>query len=268
MSDTFDTEAGNSEFYVDPVYYDYEFKNRGDDVRWYVARYLETQGPILELAVGSGRIALKAVAKGASIVGLDLAPKMLARAAENFEKLTAPKRGILHLLRADMRDFSLDQRFALITCPFNAFQHLYTREDVEACLATIRRHLAPDGRFVLDVLTPDFEYLMRSPYKKVPGVRFRHPTYRAYYTYSERSAYDPIRQLNQMWFHYERCNPEGPGPSEVTVQLSHRYFYPEELKALLHYNGFDIVCCHGDFEDGPLDADSDSMVIECKLRGE
>jgi len=266
MSKTFDLHAGNSEFYVDPTYYDYEFKSRTADVGWYVQQYLETGSPVLELAIGSGRIALKAVAMGVDVVGIDLAPAMLTQAKAHYEKLNKAKRGRFDIFRADMRVFHLDQKFDLITCPFNAFQHLYTRDDVEACLARVRAHLAPGGRFILDVLTPDFEYLMRSPYKTVPGIRFRHPTYRAYYTYSERSAYDPITQLNQMWFHYEKCNAAGNGPTEVTIQLSHRYFYPEELMALLHYNGFEIVHRYGDFENEPLDGESDSMVLVCGLR--
>ena len=146
--------------------------------------------------------------------------------------------------------------------------HLYTRDDIEACLRTVREHLAPGGRFMLDILTPDFDYLMRSPYKKFPGVRFLHPTYRAYYTYSERSAYDPVHQLNQMWFHYEKCNQDGPGPNEVVIQLSHRYFFPEEIQMLLHYNGFEILDLYGDFERGPLTPESDSIVMICGLRDE
>ena len=74
----FDLNAGNSEFYVDPIYYDYEFKNRTDDVAFYTAKYLEAKSPILELAIGSGRTALKAVSKGADVIGVDLAAREVA----------------------------------------------------------------------------------------------------------------------------------------------------------------------------------------------
>ncbi len=260
----FDLNAGNSEFYVDPVYYDYEFKNRTDDVAFYTAEYLSVGKPILELAIGSGRTALKAVSKGADVVGVDLAPAMLDRARDLYAKMRKKNRGQLELHHGDMRHVRLGTQFDLVTCPFNAFQHMYTLTDAEKCLDTVKAHLAPDGMFIMDVLTPDFEYLMRSPFKAVPGVSFRHPTYKAYYTYSERSAYDPITQLNQMWFNYEKCNTAGDGPTDVTIQLSHRYFYPEELMMLLHYNGFEVIHRYGDFNKGPLDADSDSMVLICK----
>ena len=103
--------------------------------------------------------------------------------------------------------------------------------------------------------------LTRSPYKTYPGVRFRHPTLRTYYTYSERSAYDPTTQINQMWFMYERCNPDAKGPEHFEIQLSHRYFFTQEIQALLKYNGFEIEHIYGDFDDAPLDGESDSMVI-------
>ena len=261
----FDLHAGTTEFYVDPIYYDHEFRNRRADVDWYVEQYVDTDGPVLELAVGSGRIALKAVREGAEVYGLDLSDTMLERAAARRERLPKAKRGRLHLARADMRDFAFDRTFGLVSCPFNAFMHLYTREDAERCLAAVKAALAPEGLFVLDVLMPDMDYFMRSPYKRFEGVTFKHPRYGTRYTYSEQSAWDPVRQINQMWFHYDRAE-DGAGPEHYAVQLSHRYYYPQELMALLHYAGFEVLYRLGDFEGGPLVADSDSMLLMCGHR--
>ncbi len=261
----FDLHAGTTEFYVDPVYYDHEFKNRRADVDWYVEQYLDTEGPVLELAVGSGRIALKAVRDGAEVYGLDLSQSMLEHARARAAKLPKARRDKLHLARADMRDFALGRTFGLVSCPFNAFMHLYTREDAERCLAAAKAALAPDGLFIIDVLMPDLDYFMRSPYKRFEGVTFKHPRYGTRYTYSEQSAWDPVRQINQMWFHYDRAE-EGEGPAHYVVQLSHRYYYPQELMALLHYAGFEVLYTLGDFEGGPLMADSDSMLLMCGHR--
>ena len=264
MSD-FDLNAGTTDFYQDVAYYDHEFKNRKADVRWYAQRYVDAGSPVLEMAVGSGRIALKAVRQGAQVVGVDLAQPMLDMAEKQRQKLPAGKRDGLTLIQGDMRSFDLGQTFDLVTCPFNAFQHMYTREDAERCLAVARRHLKPDGTFIMDILTPDLEYLLRSPYKKYQGVRFLHPTHRSFYTYSEQSAYDPVSQINQMWFHYDRCNAGGQGPESYVIQLSHRYYFPQEIKAMLHYNGFEIVQIYGDFEEGPLEDESESIVLVCRL---
>ncbi|MCB9527016.1 MAG: class I SAM-dependent methyltransferase [Myxococcales bacterium] len=262
----FDLEAGTTDFYVDPVYYDHEFAKRTGDVAFYVDQYKDTEGPVLELAVGSGRIALKAVREGAEVVGIDLAWPMLRRAAERRAKLPKARRDKLHLLRADMRDFRLGRRFGLVTCPFNAFMHMYTREDAERCLAAVKRALAPGGMFIVDVLMPDLEYFMRSPHKRFPGVRFKHPTLGAHYTYSEQSAWDGVSQINQMWFHYDKADPDAPGPEHFVIQLSHRYYFPREMEALLHHAGFEVLYTLGDFEGGALTNDSDSMVWMCGHR--
>jgi len=262
----FDLHAGTTEFYLDPVYYDHEFKNRRADVDWYVEQYLETEGPVLELAVGSGRIALKAAREGAQVYGIDLSSDMLLRAAERRAKLPRAKRANLQLARADMRDFAFDRTFGLVTCPFNAFMHLYTWKDAGRCLASAKAALAPGGLFVLDVLMPDMDYFQRSPYKRFEGVTFKHPRYGSRYTYSEQSAWDPVSQINQMRFHYDKADPDGPGPAHYSVQLSHRYYHPQELVALLHYAGFEVLYALGDFEGGPLVGDSDSMVLMCGHR--
>jgi len=261
----FDLRAGTDDFYADATYYDYEFRARRGDVRWYTTHYVDSGGPVLELGVGSGRTAMGAARAGIDVVGIDLSPSMLAQAAKRRARLAKAKRRHLHLIRADMRAFALDRLFSLIACPFNCFQHLYERADVERCLERVRAHLEPDGLFLLDVLVPDLDYLTRPPFKRFPGVQFKHPTYGVPYTYSEQSAYDPIRQLNQMWFHYDRAGEEG-GPDHVCAQLSHRCFFPAELEALLHYNGFEVLAAYGDFEQGSLRADSESQVLVCSLR--
>ena len=265
----FDLRAGTQDFYLDPLYYDHEFKHRRDDTRWYTERYVEVAGPVLELGVGTGRVALPAVRRGATVVGLDASPSMLRYLAERRDELPAKHRGRLNLVQGDMRRFAFDHRFDLISCPFNAFQHLYDRRDALQCLNMVREHLAPEGRFAFDVLLPDLEYLVRPSHKRYPGVRFKHPTHGCFYRYSERSAYDPVRQINQMWFHYDRELDEGEypatakGPESFVIQLAHRCFYPEEMAGLLDQAGLRIVERTGDFDGGPLRADSESMVFVC-----
>ncbi len=263
----FDLEAGSRDFYADSGYYDYEFRRRRADIAWYTELYLQADGAVLELGVGSGRTALRAVRQGAQVLGLDLSWPMLAAARVHRDRLPKARRANLRLVRSDMRAFAFDTKFGVISSPFNAFQHLYTREDVERCLACVRAHLEPDGLFLLDVLLPDLDYLVRSPFKRHPGTSFTHPSFQAQYTYSERSAYDPVCQTNQMWFHYDLTDEAPPpgAPQHYCVQLSHRCFFPAELQALLHYNGFECLALYGDFEQGELRADSESQVLVCGL---
>lgn len=260
MGKDFDLDAGTRDLYRDPLYYDHEYKQRTEDANFYAAAYVEAADWVLELGVGSGRIATRAVRRGAKVIGLDLSAEMLQIAQQKKQALPKTKRANLQLVRGDMRAFAFDRQFKLIACPFNAFQHLYTREDVEQCLACIKAALAPDGRFCVDMLMPDPAYFARPRFRWYGGTRYRHPRYNDWYTYSERSSWDGVRQLNQMWFRSVR-DPEGTGPEEIVAQLSHRYFAPTEFEALLHYAGLRVVHMLGDFDEAPLSDDSESMVV-------
>ncbi len=265
MSKThFDLVAGSEEFYFDAEYYDYEFKSRKSDVEWYVAHYLKARGVVLELGVGSGRIALPAVRKGARVTGVDLSESMIEQAEKRRARLPKSKRDALELHHADMRDFNLEARFDLISIPFNAFMHLYTLEDVDRCLERVKEHLTEDGTLILDVLIPDLDYLTRSPFKRYEGITFQHPSFKEKYRYSEQSAYDPLTQVNQMWFYYDRVDPKGKGPDSFCIQLSHRCFFPQELRRTLAYHGFEIVTECGDFLPGDVRTDSESLAVVCR----
>ena len=131
---TFDLVAGTLEFYEDPDYYDYEFKDRREDVDFYTARYLEVEGWSLELGVGTGRIAAQAARAGAKVVGLDLHEGMLKVAERRRAEMSKDQRSRFRLREGDMRTFDLGETFSLITLPFNALQHLYTLDDARAFL--------------------------------------------------------------------------------------------------------------------------------------
>ena len=267
----FDLQAGTTEFYEDPQYYDYEFQARSEDVDFYAQHYKDAQGWALEIGIGTGRIALEAVRRGAQVVGLDLHDKMLDFTRKQAQKLTLEQQKNLRLIQGDMRTFTFDEQFSVIGMPFNALQHMYTTEDALACLKRVARHLTDDGILVLDVLMPDFEYLSRPPHQRFAGIDFEHPTWPATYNYSERSAYDPVRQLNQMWLYYTRVHPPQkdencPYPKEYTIQLSHRYYFPMELEFLLESAGFDPLVRWGDFKGTTLQDGAESMIYVCQKK--
>jgi SAM-dependent methyltransferase len=267
----FDLVAGTTEFYEDPQYYDYEFKARSEDVDFYSTHYKDAEGWALEIGIGTGRIALEAVRRGARVVGLDLHKKMLDFTQKQADSLPKDQQANLRLVQGDMRTFNLEETFSVIGMPFNALQHMYTTEDALACLKQVHQHLTADGILVLDVLMPDFEYLNRSPHQRFAGIDFEHPTYPAIYNYSEQSAYDPVRQLNQMWLHYTRVKPapndtQCPYPKEYSIQLSHRYYFPMELNLLLETAGFDSLVRWGDFKGTELQDGAESMIYVCQKK--
>ena len=257
--------AGSREHYEDAALYDHEYKRRRDDVRWYQAlanKELGRRGRILELGCGSGRTLVPLVRDGYHVVGVDAAQPMLDRCRARLERLggDAAERG--ELVRADFRALALGRRFPLVICPFNAFMHLYTRDDVEQFLDGVRRHLRKGGRFVLDVMNPDLRWLSRDHEKRWARTRFRHPTTGERMVYTTNLVWDGPLQIAFMRIYYA---PENGRRKEEVVQLTHRYFFPQELEALLHYNGFAIESVEGDFDGEPLSGYSEQQVLKCRL---
>jgi SAM-dependent methyltransferase len=254
-------DAGAVAHYADPAYYDRTYRDRQDDVAYYIDRALSAAGPVLEYGVGSGRIALPLARMGVEVVGVDLSKEMLTAFEAKLARETPEVAARVRLVRGDMRSVRLRRRFALVIAPFNAVQHLYSREDIEAFFRGVQLHLAPGGRFVFDFLLPSPDDLGADPERRYRAPRFSHPT-RGLTRYSERFEYDPIRQL--LLVHME-FTPEDGSPG-WTAPLTHRQYFPEEMSALLHYAGMTDVRMTADFTGRAPSALSESIVVDCRAR--
>jgi SAM-dependent methyltransferase len=122
------------------------------DVPFYVRLAGEADGPIVELAVGNGRVAIPvAQATGRRVVGIDTSPAMLAQA-----RAKAAEAGVeLHLREGDMRELRLDEPAALIYCPFRALLHLPTWGDRRRTFERVAASLLPRGRFAWNAFAFD-----------------------------------------------------------------------------------------------------------------
>jgi SAM-dependent methyltransferase len=122
------------------------------DVAFYVALAQEADGPLVELAVGNGRVAIPvAQATGRRIIGIDTSPAMLDQA-----RARAAATGVeLDLRMCDMRDLTLDEPAALIYCPFRALLHLPTWADRRRTFELVAASLRPGGRFAWNAFAFD-----------------------------------------------------------------------------------------------------------------
>ena len=279
--DAYDLDAGTREHYLDAALYDFEYRRRRADVNHYRAlanRFAGGAGQIpggigtpvriVELGCGTGRLLAPLARDGHEVLGIDFTPTMLAVAHDRIAHLSRRARPRVRLLRADMRSLPLDRAFRvpLVICPFNAFQHLYTRDDVAACLAGVRDLLPPTGNFAFDVLHPDLKWLTRRPDKRWARTRFKHPVTDEQLEYTTNQTYEPISQIAHIRIYYERLDsPDGDRHLRV-VRLAHRQFFPAELEALLWANGFAISTRWGGFSGEPFEGHSESQVLLCTPR--
>ena len=122
------------------------------DVPFYVALAMQADGPIVELAVGNGRVAISvATATNAAVIGIDSSPSMLEQA-----RLRAAEAGVdLDLRGSDMRELQLDEPAALIYCPYRALLHLPSWADRRRTFERVAASLRPGGRFAWNVFAFD-----------------------------------------------------------------------------------------------------------------
>lgn len=248
--------------YRDARYYDHAYSRYKADLACYLALAAESGGPVLELGGGTGRVALALAREGIDVVVVDRMPSMLERARERLAKESAAVRDRIELVLSDVRELALGRRFPLVIAPFNVFQHLYTREDFERALGVARAHLNPGGRLAFDVLLPDPDALARDPLRFFKHRPVMHPRDRARYAYSEAFEYDPRTQIQTTVIRFERLS-DG---EEVYDRLMQRQFFPRELEALMHYNGFEVLQHDGGFAGEHLETTTESQLIVARPR--
>jgi SAM-dependent methyltransferase len=129
-----------------------------EDVPFYVALARKAEGPLVELAVGNGRVAIPvALETGRKVIGIDSSPAMLEQARRR-----AAEAGVeLDLLEGDMRDLTLDEPAGMIYCPFRALLHLPTWADRRRTFERVAEALGPRGRFAWNAFAFDHRIAAR-----------------------------------------------------------------------------------------------------------
>jgi SAM-dependent methyltransferase len=126
-----------------------------EDVDFYVERALASGGPVVELAVGTGRIAIPIARAGVRVIGVDSSPAMLTLARRAAEDAGVVDR--LDLRLGDLREPPVSQRAPLVVCPFRSLLHMETETEKLRAIRAAHALLEPDGHFVFDVFAPSRE---------------------------------------------------------------------------------------------------------------
>ena len=154
-----------------PIYDDWA-SHMTEDVPFYVELAREADGPVVELAVGNGRVAIPvAQAIGRPLLGTDSSPAMLEAARER-----AAEAGVeLELREQDMRELTLDEPAALIYCPFRALLHLPTWRDKRMAFERVAAALRPGGRFAWNafVFSPHVAVRLDGHWQEQAGIKHR-----------------------------------------------------------------------------------------------
>jgi SAM-dependent methyltransferase len=228
---------GVSEYDAIARLYDEWSRSVVEDVPFYVEEARASGGPVVELAVGTGRIAVPIAASGIRVIGVDSSEAMLEICTER-----AALAGVeLDLRFGDLRDPPVDEQVPLVICPFRSFLHLRTDADRRRALRSVRRLLAPRGRFVFDVFAPardDIEDTHGRWLEREHGIWER-----ADWDERTRTLTLSVRDAN----------------ASSTMQLA--WLSADEWRKLLAEEGFGVVACYGWFDRVPYMGGEDSIWI-------
>ena len=240
-----------------PELIDLDYGDFADDLPFYEHLARRCEGPLLELGVGAGRVAIPLARAGFDVWGIDSSEAMLARARCKAGPALAER---LHLLPGDMRGFHLDRQFDLIFAGLGAFHHLLTTRDQLACLRCVERHLAPGGLFVCD-LRP----LFHNEWQPGDSVPLLHDWTRVLSSTGEtviklRSVRADRAQQAQHELHlYDIVSNDG-AVRRVTAEVDLRFSTRYEMEGLLREAGLELDQVYGDFDLSPYDDASEYMI--------
>jgi len=226
-----------------------------DFYRRQVARYGE---PVLELACGSGRLTIPLAKEGVNITGMDISEEML-----NLAKLKASKSEVnIRFIQGDMRNFDLGEKFKFSFIPAQSLSHLHTREEIENCFACVRRHLADEGRCLIELFNSSVRLLARESGRRYAVGQYDDPKGGSQVFVTEDVRYDAASQINhiQWFFRDERSN------KETVLSFEMRPFFPQEINTLLWYNGFLIEHKYGTYDEREFSSDAPKQLIVCRTR--
>lgn len=260
----------NLEEFADALSYDNQ-DSSDTGLAFYAGLAAETGAPVLEIACGTGRILIPIARQGFKVVGVDIVPGMIELARRKSTDL--PARWFV----GDARTFDIGEQFRLAFLTGNAFQMFLTRADQEALFERVHAHLHDDGLFAFETRNP--RWANGAPRKAAEQGAFADLETRAEpeigepYTdctgrevhVTRTQTYDHAAQILE-WTSLHRWL-DGGREHTKTTRIALRYTFPQELEALLYYNGFELLRQYGDWDLEPLSASSPSIIVVCRKRG-
>ncbi len=211
-----------------------------EDVAFYVELAREADGPVVELAVGNGRVAVPvAEAIGRPVLGIDLSPAMLDGARQH-----AAAAGVeLDLRQGDMRELDLEEPAALVYCPFRSLGHLPTWRDRRTVFERVVSALRPGGRFAWNffVFDPTIAADIDGVWRDQHGVR-------------HRCDYDPSDNRVDVTL-------------ESGAAVSLWWLTRSEWEALIDVSGLELEALYGWFDRRPFDSSSREFVYVARKPG-
>jgi SAM-dependent methyltransferase len=203
-------------------------------------------GPALEFAIGTGRVAVPLSQRGVPVTGIELSGPMIEQLRTKADGETIP------VIVGDMASAVAPGAFTLVYLVFNTISNLLEQSQQVACFRNAARHLTRGGRFVIELWVPE---LRKLPPGQQATVWHSEPGYVGLDTYDVLH-----QQVVSHHFHF------GEGKEARLFRSPHRYVWPAELDLMAELAGFELESRHADWTGAEFTAESRSHVSVYRLR--
>jgi SAM-dependent methyltransferase len=248
--------------------YDLDLAEDPGDVELYLALAARTGGPVLEIAAGSGRVAVPLAAAGHEVTIVDNDPAMLARAAKLAAEAGPEVAARLESVEADLIDLKLPggARFHLAILALNSILLLESRDTQQAAIETMARHLEPGGLAIVDVWLPSADELARYDGRLSLEYVRDDPETGFIVTKQTAAQHEPSTGHVDLTAIYEEGS-QGGAVSRWVREDRLRLLNADELRALAESAGLDIEVVAGDYGLDPIGPHDERAILVARRRG-
>jgi SAM-dependent methyltransferase len=250
-------------------YYDCAFGIHGKyEDAWYLNKVKKYGGPVLDLACGTGRMALMIARAGFNVVGVDNSEGMLNQFIKALDQEPGDICDRITIAKQDMISFQLGRKFSTIIC-CDAFFHILTVADEIECLARVADHLTERGGFLFNLPNPNCAYIIKGEKSagKVFEERGRYPLMESEETLVVEQAKDahPPEQIITTKLRFTILDADGHQRLLGCSSWKTRYLFQYEAIHLLYRCGFKVESLVGDYQGGPVKEGS-QLIFETVLQ--
>ena len=242
--------------------YDLDLVEDPGDLDLYLALAARTGGPILELAAGTGRLAVPLAQQGYAVTGVDIEPAMLARARARAADARGGAIADLRLEAGDARSVRLPDagRYRLAFVALNSLFLMGGREDQQAVVATLAARLAPGGLAVVDVWLPDADDLGRYDGRVMLEYPRRDPTTGRHVVKIGSAIHDAATSTVQLTTIYEEGDPGQPALRWIRRDVM-RLVGADELRAFATSAGMSVESVAGGYDLEPFGPGAERAIL-------
>lgn len=240
----------------------------GDEAEFYLKEMLAAEGPVLEIGVGTGRIAIPAAQQGVEVFGIDASAEMLA-VAESKARKEGPLAAELTLLQADMRNFDLQRKdFALVMIPAHTLLLATSYQEQLETLCCATKHVRPGGKLIFNLFNPTPDLIFDDSPDPIEIGRVEDQETGSTYLLSAINSFDTDQQINDALQIVSEVGVDGSNVEKERLPVRLRYTFAHEVFSMLEETQVKVETVLGWFDGSPFAEDSEEMIFVARCSEE